>query len=222
MQKGINILKINSDYYPFGMVMPGKRLKAGFDGSHISHYVDAHGGSYRYGFQNQEVDNEIKGNGNSVNYKYRMHDPRVGRFFAVDPLASKYPHNSPYAFSENMVIHMIELEGLEAANPNSKYSITNDGRVYDPSLGGSLSCIVTDVGQEMPPDILKTAGTGFSVGGTIIEGTGFIMIMIPHPGTKAFGGFLTRAGSSLSALGTTMLVTDKIANDDIEGAVVEV
>ena len=44
-----------------------------------------------------------------------MHDPRVGRFFAVDPLAPKYPHNSPYAFSENRVIDMVELEGLEAS-----------------------------------------------------------------------------------------------------------
>jgi hypothetical protein len=42
-----------------------------------------------------------------------MHDPRVGRFFAVDPLAAKYPYNSPYAFSENRVIDGIELEGLE-------------------------------------------------------------------------------------------------------------
>jgi RHS repeat-associated protein len=70
-------------------------------------------GAYRYGFQGQEMDDEIKGEGNSVNYKYRMHDPRVGRFFAVDPLASNYPHNSPYAFSENVVINAIELEGLE-------------------------------------------------------------------------------------------------------------
>lgn len=74
---------------------------------------------YRYGFQGQEVDNEIKGEGNSVNYKYRMHDPRLGRFFAVDPLAPEYPHNSPYAFSENRVIASVELEGLEAHDLNS-------------------------------------------------------------------------------------------------------
>jgi hypothetical protein len=37
----------------------------------------------------------------------------LGRFFAVDPLASKYPHNGPYNFSENRVIDGIELEGLE-------------------------------------------------------------------------------------------------------------
>ena len=87
-----------NDYYPFGMLLPNR-----------------HGStdSYRYGFQGQEKDDEIKGEGNSINYKYRMHDPRVGRFFAVDPLAPQYPHNSPYAFGENRVIDQIEREGLE-------------------------------------------------------------------------------------------------------------
>ena len=69
---------------------------------------------YRYGFQGQELDNEIKGEGNSINYKFRMHDPRVGRFFAEDPLKAEFPWNSPYAFSENKVIHAVELEGLES------------------------------------------------------------------------------------------------------------
>lgn len=68
---------------------------------------------YRYGFQGQEMDNELKGEGNSVNYKYRMHDPRVGRFFSMDPMERLYVWNSPYAFSENRVIDGVELEGLE-------------------------------------------------------------------------------------------------------------
>ena len=42
-----------------------------------------------------------------------MHDPRVGRFFATDPLEIDYPWNSPYAFSENRVIDGNEIEGLE-------------------------------------------------------------------------------------------------------------
>ncbi len=87
------------DYYPFGMQMPGRQFSSN---------------AYRYGFQGQEKDDEIKGEGNSVNYKYRMHDPRIGRFFAVDPLASSYPYNSVYAFSENVVINCVELEGLES------------------------------------------------------------------------------------------------------------
>jgi RHS repeat-associated protein len=69
---------------------------------------------YKYGFQGQERDDEMKGEGNSVNFEYRMHDPRIGRFFAVDPLTKKYPANSPYAFSENRVLDAIEMEGLEA------------------------------------------------------------------------------------------------------------
>ena len=70
---------------------------------------------YRYGFQGQEKDDEIRdGEGNSLNYTFRMHDPRIGRFFATDPLERDFPWNSPYAFSENKLIHAIELEGLEA------------------------------------------------------------------------------------------------------------
>ncbi|MCA6421552.1 MAG: hypothetical protein IM568_01895 [Flavobacterium sp.] len=68
---------------------------------------------YRYGFQGQEKDDEIKGEGNSLNYTFRMHDPRVGRFLSLDPLSAQYPHNSPFAFSENRVIDGTELEGLE-------------------------------------------------------------------------------------------------------------
>jgi RHS repeat-associated protein len=92
-----------SDYSPFGV---------GLDERTLSTYT------YRYGFQAQEVDDEVKGDGNSVNYKYRMHDPRIGRFFAVDPLSHKYPFYSPYVFSGNRVIDAIELEGLEPSPLN--------------------------------------------------------------------------------------------------------
>lgn len=68
---------------------------------------------YRYSGQGQEHDDEIKGEGNSLNYIFRMHDSRLGRFFAVDPLATELPWNSPFAFSENRVIDGIELEGAE-------------------------------------------------------------------------------------------------------------
>jgi RHS repeat-associated protein len=98
-----------SDYYPYGSLLPGRH---GEDQSPET-------SDYRYGFQGQEDDPEIKGEGNSTNYKYRMHDPRIGRFFARDPLASKYPWYTPYQFSGNKVIHMIELEGLEEAVPAS-------------------------------------------------------------------------------------------------------
>jgi RHS repeat-associated protein len=94
----LDVLAYN-EYYPFGMLVPNRHASSA---------------AYRYGFQGQEKDDELKGEGNSLNYKFRMHDPRVGRFFATDPLEKDYPWNSPYAFSENRVIDAIELEGLES------------------------------------------------------------------------------------------------------------
>lgn len=82
---------------------------------------------YRYGFQGQENDNEVKGEGNSVNYKYRMHDPRVGRFFSVDPLTAKYPWYTPYQFSGNRVIASTELEGLEEKGVILHYESNSTG-----------------------------------------------------------------------------------------------
>ena len=45
--------------------------------------------NYRYAFQNQERDDEVKGNGNSYDFGARMYDSRLGRFLSVDPFSSK-------------------------------------------------------------------------------------------------------------------------------------
>jgi len=52
-----------------------------------------------------------------------MHDPRIGRFFAVDPLTAKYPWYTPYQFSGNKVIDHVELEGLEEAKPGDRSEV---------------------------------------------------------------------------------------------------
>lgn len=66
----------------------------------------------RWKFQGQEHVNELSLGWDS--FKWRNHQPDIGRFFNVDPLAEKYYYNSPYAFSENKVVAHVELEGLEA------------------------------------------------------------------------------------------------------------
>jgi hypothetical protein len=58
-------IRNSTDYSPFGVELDGRTVS--LDG-------------YRYGFQNQEKDDEIKGDGNSINYTFRMHDPRLGSF----------------------------------------------------------------------------------------------------------------------------------------------
>ncbi|WP_375605468.1 RHS repeat-associated core domain-containing protein [Flavobacterium davisii] len=110
-----DVLSYN-DYYPFGSLIPNR-----------------HGSStaYRYGFQGQEKDDELKGEGNSLNYTFRMHDPRVGRFFAIDPLTHKYPYYSPYQFSGNRVVDMIEMEGLEPTNTKVNTSSQPKGDYWE-------------------------------------------------------------------------------------------
>lgn len=86
--------------------------------------------SYRYGFQGQEKDDEIKGEGNSLNYTFRMHDPRVGRFFATDPLEKKFVWQSPYVFAGNNPIQFIDILG---AGPGDK--CTTCGKAEERKVG---------------------------------------------------------------------------------------
>lgn len=77
--------------------------------------------AYRYGFNGVEKTNEISGVGNHYEFKFREYDPRIGRFWSVDPLFRQYPWNSTYAFAENRVIDGIDLEGKEWENFKSKF-----------------------------------------------------------------------------------------------------
>jgi RHS repeat-associated protein len=100
-----------SDYYPFGLSFNefvSDRLRTvSTTSGHVYEPVLRN----RFLFQGQELEKDL---GLSwYQFKYRMHDPAIGRFGALDPLSEKYPHNSPYAFSENSLTNAVELEGLE-------------------------------------------------------------------------------------------------------------
>jgi len=64
------------------------------------------GDSYRYGYQGSEKDDEAKGSGNSYTTFFRQLDPRVGRWFSVDPklVAGESPYvsmgNNPVYFND--------------------------------------------------------------------------------------------------------------------------
>ncbi len=119
-----------------------------------------HGGeSYRYNFQGQETDDEIKGKGNSVSYKYRMHDPRLGRFFATDPLTASYPHYTPYSFSGNEVIHMIELEGLEPISPEERAKYAQEHPVLS-GIGRKFEDIEAGIWALGKTETWKMIGSG--------------------------------------------------------------
>jgi|GEM_PF-2047572 len=164
------------DYYPFGMMIPDRQWYAGSDSS-----------NYAYGFQGQEKDDEISGAGNSISFKYRFHDARLGRFLSLDPLSRKYPYNSPYSFSQNRVIDGVELEGLEVAllshdinytaglaitlasgvawdTKGNAAAFTSHGEGGSPAVG--ISYGTTYVFFPSMPDISFAEGPGYEVGFT--------------------------------------------------------
>ena len=88
------------DYYPFGLS--------------FNSYQRPSSTSQNFKFQGQEHISDLGLNWYS--FKWRNHQPDLGRFFNIDPLAADYVHNSPYAFAENKVLTFIELEGLEGVH----------------------------------------------------------------------------------------------------------
>ncbi|MBY0426109.1 MAG: RHS repeat-associated core domain-containing protein, partial [Cytophagales bacterium] len=81
-----------SDYYPFGS---------------LARTYNPTG--TRYGFNGHENDNET----GWQDYGMRIYDPKLARFFRVDPITKQYPWYSPYLFAGNMPIHCVDLDGLE-------------------------------------------------------------------------------------------------------------
>lgn len=82
------------DYYAFGMMMPGRE----YTGEH-----------YRYGFNGMEKDDEM----NSYNTHFREYDPRVGRWFSIDPEANRFGLSgfSPYHYGHNNPICFVDIKG---------------------------------------------------------------------------------------------------------------
>ncbi len=152
-QVGINQV---TDYSPFGVQLDGRTITGGIADK-----------AYRYGFQNQEKDNEIKGEGNSLNYEFRMHDPRLGRFFAIDPLEAKYPQWTPYQFSGNQVISTAELEGLE---PEIDVNEAKEGVQYQAADKGSKASLKDRIIYNWKINVSASGSRAWVADGTIYTG----------------------------------------------------
>ena len=89
-----------NDYYPFGMVMEGRK------------YYDPNY-DYRYGFNGKEDDKDFGDKQLIQDYGFRLYNPAIARFLSVDPLAPEYPELTVYQFASNTPIMAIDLDGLE-------------------------------------------------------------------------------------------------------------
>jgi RHS repeat-associated protein len=68
--------------------------------------------TYRFGFQGQEGDDEVSGEGNSYTAEFWQYDSRLGRRFNVDPIFKEY--ESPYACFGNSPISVIDPNGADS------------------------------------------------------------------------------------------------------------
>ncbi len=83
--------------HPFGMLMSERTFSSPV---------------YRYGFNGQEKDDEVAGTGNSYTAEFWQYDSRLGRRWNLDPLAHKFPWQSPYCTMGNNPILMVDPTGM--------------------------------------------------------------------------------------------------------------
>ncbi|MFU8862180.1 MAG: RHS repeat-associated core domain-containing protein, partial [Cyclonatronaceae bacterium] len=83
------------DYYPFGLEMPGRGMVTG--------------AATPWRFTGYERDPE-----SFLDYaQARYYHPGIGRFWSVDPMASKFPSWSPYNYAMNNPLIFIDPDGRE-------------------------------------------------------------------------------------------------------------
>lgn len=109
-------IREENNYYPFGLKHKGYN-------SNVS--ANNNGVADNWKFQGQEFTEDL--GLNTYEWKYRVSDPAIGRFWQIDPLAEDYVYNGTYNFAENRVIDGNELEGLEWVDAKGN-------KVYDPNV----------------------------------------------------------------------------------------
>jgi hypothetical protein len=156
-------------------------------------------------------------------FKYRFDDPQIGRFWQIDPLASKYEYNSAYAFSEDKVTGSVELEGLEQVEVNSPAA-----RAYlRKNVQRDLSNAASNARQAVSVTVTvgATIGVHASVAGTNVklEGSGpTVSVTANGAGNVSFEGSLagaTRTVQNANGLGVKSEVKAGVV--EIKGGKIE-
>lgn len=118
-------IRQSTDYSPFGVTLQGRNFTA--NGTE----------KLRYGYQGSEMDNEVKGEGNSYTTEFRQLDPRLGRWLTLDPKSAKYPSESPYSSMGNNPIWLNDQLGddygisvIKDSETGKTKSVTIQATVY--------------------------------------------------------------------------------------------
>ncbi len=202
-------IKEENHYYPFGL-------------KHEGYNANQIGNNYNLKeFQGQEFTENL--GLNIHEWKYRVSDPTIGRFWQIDPLAEDYVYNGVYNFSENRVIDAVELEGLEAMDykvtmreaSKAQTKALDQGASYEESKKIYRKTMNPDLSGEPLSENTQKALNGI---GNITFGTigaiGSALYIAGTSGTGAAAGGATGLVFSLGeiSIGVTQL-TDAMFND---------
>lgn len=149
-----------------------------------------HGNSdkYRYGFQGQEKDDEIKGEGNSYGFEDRMLDPRIGRWFSTDMKSKEYQSN--YNFAMNNPTIFVDPDGKDDyyfdTQTNAVYVIKNG----EPNRYFSIDYVfepITESGKVYTgkPVITRRSINSSFIRNKTIEGTSVYRYALKHATNRA-------------------------------------
>jgi RHS repeat-associated protein len=153
---------------------------------------------------------------NLLSYKFRFHDPALGRFISIDPLAEQYNYNSTFAFAENKLGLGMEYEGLEMApfeqmharqviEQNKKGMTATQAQNYEAHgnkvaitfVGGALSAGIAVATLPTTALVGATTGSGISGSLTAIDGGSKTQIMNSVV-TGGIAGAITGGGGAVA------------------------
>ena len=190
-----------NDYYPGGMLMPGRKFAAG--------------SGYRYGFNGQEKSTEVDLNESSYTAEFWQYDSRIGKRWNLEPEIKKFPWLSPYSTFENNPISKNDPTGakpddiiVKGANNSS---LTIKTKLVDATLDLNDYGIKKDFGghQSIGLGDLKPDAIGIDISGgfsTPLGGKQGGVNFIWHTRGEKSGDYKapeihTYAGSQITATG---------------------
>ena len=140
--------------------------------------------NYRYGFNGQEKDDEVAGDGNSYTAEYWQYDPRIAKRWNPDPVV-KY-HESRYAVFANNPLRFVDRIGKDTLSVIGKngsmisfiHKDLEKRQVELPfalNLDQNISLNFDKIGDGKLPDVLGYSLTG-SINGDFGGGAGSVSI----------------------------------------------